>query len=104
MFFETLPANQRTRLLTYYNFANTLALCMGALAGAAMLATMGCESRTYYWLFGISSVGRLLCLGLLVGVVLPKASLKTISLRILSVRPGAGSVTAPIIASAEESA
>ncbi|WP_235033226.1 MFS transporter [Rubripirellula obstinata] len=103
MFFETLPANQRTRLLTYYNFANTLAVCLGALTGAAMLATMGCESRTYYWLFGTSSVGRLLCLGLLAGVVLPKGSLKTIRMRILSVRPGAGSVTVPIIASAEES-
>lgn len=102
MFFEALPANQRTRLLTYYNFANTLAVCVGALSGAAILATMGCDSRTYYWLFGISSIGRLMCLGLLAGVVLPKGSLKKIRLRILSVRPGAGSLTAPIIASAEE--
>ncbi|TWU47003.1 MFS transporter [Rubripirellula reticaptiva] len=102
MFFETMPANQRTRLLTYYNFANTLAVCTGALTGAAILATLGCESRTYYYLFGISSTGRMLCLGLLAGVVLPKGSLKTIRMRILSVRLGAGSVTAPITASAEE--
>lgn len=77
------------------------AACLGALTGAAMLATMGCESRTYYWLFGTSSIGRLLCLGLLAGVALPKGSLKTIRMRILSVR--VGSVTAPIIASADES-
>ena len=102
MFFETLPAKHRTRLLTYHNFANTLAICAGALAGAAILAYWGTTSQTYYYLFGLSSAGRLLCLGLLVGAVLPKHSLKSIGMRVLSIRPGAGSVTAPIIASAEE--
>ncbi|WP_246420581.1 MFS transporter [Aporhodopirellula rubra] len=102
LFFEMLPANQRTRLLTYYNFANTLAVCLGALTGAAILSQFGCESETYYYLFGISSVGRMLCLALLAGIVLPNVSLKAIRMRILSVRPGAASVTAPIIASAEE--
>jgi MFS family permease len=102
MFFEMLPAKERTRLLTYYNFANSLAVCLGALTGAAFLWQLGCESNTYYWLFGISSAGRLLCLVLLVGIVLPKDSLKTIRMRILSVRPGASSVSAPITSSAEE--
>ncbi|WP_431192175.1 MFS transporter [Rhodopirellula bahusiensis] len=102
MFFETLPAKHRTRLLTYHNFANTLAICAGALAGAAILAYWGTTSQTYYYLFGLSSAGRLLCLGLLVGAVLPKHSLKSIGMRVLSIRPGAGSVTAPIIASAED--
>ncbi|WP_047813172.1 MFS transporter [Rhodopirellula islandica] len=102
MFFETLPAKHRTRLLTYHNFANTLAICVGALAGAAILAYWGTTSQTYYYLFGLSSTGRLLCLGLLVGAVLPKHSLKSIGMRVLAIRPGAGSVTAPIIASAEE--
>lgn len=102
MFFETLPAKHRTRLLTYHNFANTLAICMGALAGAAILQHWNSEPQTYYYLFGLSSIGRLLCLGLLVGAVLPTHSLKSIGMRVLAVRPGAGSVTAPIIASAEE--
>ncbi|TWU37410.1 hypothetical protein [Novipirellula artificiosorum] len=57
---------------TYFP-AFALAVGLGALTGAGILATLGCESRTYRDLFGI-----------------------------LSVRPGAGSVTAPIIASAEE--
>ncbi|MCC9641361.1 MFS transporter [Rhodopirellula sp. JC740] len=102
MFFETLPAKHRTKLLTYHNFANTLAISIGALAGAAALAHFGTESTTYCYLFGMSSIGRMLCLGLLVGLVLPKHSLKTIGIRILAIRPGAGSVTAPVIASAEE--
>ncbi|TWT49590.1 Major Facilitator Superfamily protein [Rubripirellula amarantea] len=103
MFFETLPASQRTRLLTYYNFANTLAICIGALAGAAILAYWGCQFETYYSLFAISSLGRLLCLGLLVGVVVPTHHLKSIGMRILSVRPGAGSIVSPVLASEERS-
>jgi MFS family permease len=102
MFFETLPAGQRTRLLTYYNFANTLAVCAGALCGAAVLGWVGYSSYGYHYLFGLSSLGRLLCVGLLVGIALPNHSLKTIQMRILSIRPGAGSVATPVLASAEE--
>ncbi len=102
MFFETLPAGHRTRLLTYYNFANTLAMCGGALAGAAVLATLGTRVETYYVLFAVSSLGRMLCLGVLAGMVLPTQSLRRIRLRILSVRPGAGDIVAPVVASAEE--
>ena len=102
MFFETLPAGQRTRLLTYYNFANTLAVCAGALCGAAVLGWVGYSSYGYHYLFGLSSIGRLLCVGLLVGIALPHHSLKTIQMRILSIRPGAGSVATPVLASAEE--
>lgn len=101
MFFETLPAGQRTRLLTYYNFANTVAVCVGALTGATILSWAGCCSETYYMLFGLSSIGRLMCLGLLVGISVPKHTLISIGARILSVRPGAGSMASPILASEE---
>ncbi len=104
MFFETLPAGQRTRLLTYYNFANTLAMAAGAMAGAGLLYVLGCHSESYYWLFAVSSTGRLLCLGVLSGIALPTHSLRTIRMRILSVRPGASSVVSPVTASAEEPA
>ncbi|KAA5541954.1 MFS transporter [Roseiconus nitratireducens] len=102
MFFETLPPGHRTRLLTYYNLGNTLSMCAGALAGAAVLQWLGVSFQTYYLLFAVSSFGRLLCLGVLGGITLPTHSLKTIRMRILSVRPGAGSVVTPIVASAEE--
>lgn len=97
--FDSLPARERTRMLTYYNFAGSIAICVGALAGAAMLSCYGCCHETYYFLFGVSSLGRLICLGLLVGIVLPKGHLKFIASRVLSVRPGAGSIVAPITAS-----
>lgn len=102
MFFETMPPAQRTRLLTYYNFANTLAVCVGAMTGAALMSWIGYTAMGYYTLFGISSSGRLLCLGLLTGISLPRHSLRQIRMRFLSIRLGAGSVVAPVLASAEE--
>ena len=103
MFFETLPAKDRTRLLTYFNFANTLAFCCGATVGAGLLSTLGCTQQTYFLLFGISSVGRLLCLGILAGGRLPETTLATLRVRILGVRPSAETIDAPVFPSAEPS-
>lgn len=102
MFFETMPPAQRTRLLTYYNFANTLAICIGAMTGAAVMGWIGYNADGYHTLFAISSTGRLLCLGLLAGIALPRHSLRHIRMRFLSIRPGGGSIVSPILASAEE--
>lgn len=102
MFFETMPPAQRTRLLTYYNFANTVAICVGAMTGAVVMSWIGYNAEGYHTLFGISSSGRLLCLGLLAGIALPRHSLRQIRMRFLSIRPGAGSIVVPILASAEE--
>ncbi len=102
MFFETMPPSQRTRLLTYYNFANTLAVCIGAMTGAALMGWIGYSVEAYHTLFGISSSGRLLCLALLAGLALPHHSLRQIRMRFLSIRPGAGSIVSPVLASAEE--
>jgi hypothetical protein len=99
MFFESMPAGQRTRLLTYYNFANTLAITGGAAVGAAVLACSDCTPNAYHRLFLISSVGRLACLGLLIRIAVPAPTIRSMALRILSVRPGAGSITAPIVVS-----
>jgi MFS family permease len=102
-FFETLPTGQRTKLLTIYNLANTLAICVGALTGWAVLSYFGCHSSTYYCLFAASSFGRLLCLSVLIGFVSPKRKIRSMVLRILSVRPGAGSIGAPVVASQTDS-
>jgi hypothetical protein len=99
MFFESMPAGQRTRLLTFYNFANTLAITGGAAVGAAILACSDCTPDAYHRLFLISSIGRLACLGLLLGIAVPAPTIRSMALRILSVRPGAGSITAPIVVS-----
>lgn len=98
-FFDILPVSQRTKLLTFYNLANTGAICTGALAGWAILSHFGCETTTYYSLFATSTVGRFLCLSILIGIALPNRNVRSIVMRILSVRPGAGSVVTPVVAS-----
>lgn len=97
---DCVPRVIRTRMLTYYNFASSIAICIGAVAGASLLTRYGSCIETYYVLFGVSSFGRLICLGLLLGIVLPKVKENFIATRILSVRPGAASIVSPIVASA----
>jgi MFS family permease len=99
--FDSLPPQMRTKVLTYYNFASSIAICIGALAGASLLTCYGSCQETYYILFGLSSIGRMICLGLLLGLILPSSQIRFIATRVLSVRPGAGSIVAPITASVE---
>jgi MFS family permease len=65
MFFDTLPTAQRTRVLTHYNLANTTTWFCGSLLGGWYLASMGATPAAYHTLFLISTLGRLLALGLL---------------------------------------
>jgi MFS family permease len=112
MFFEAMPVQDRTRLLSYYNFGNSAALVVGATIGATILSVFGCSPTTYYWLFGLSSLGRLACLPILfyfsAGLSAKLAPGERppsyrISLRALSLRPSAGSISVPILASLRRS-
>lgn len=101
MFFETLPIEKRTRMLTYYNLANMMALCGGAFVGAAMLRFLGGGQSAYWVLFGMSSCGRLLALGLLFGTQLRSISAINVCLRVLGVRLSASMVDSPILSTVE---
>lgn len=102
MFFETLPLEKRTRMLTYYNFANMLALCGGAFIGAALLRLLGGGQSAYWVLFGTSSAGRLLALGLLFGAGLRAIPVIQVWIRVVGVRLSTSSVDAPILSSLDE--
>ncbi|TWT93691.1 MFS transporter [Neorhodopirellula pilleata] len=101
-FFDLLPRARRTKLLTIYNFANTAAICLGAVLGAAIFNRLGADEVAYDWLFGLSAVGRLLCLAVLAGTPLPHHAVRTIALRILSVRVNSGSITSPVVAGGDD--
>jgi hypothetical protein len=103
MFFEALPVKQRTRMLTYYNLANTSAWCGGALIGAWLLKSYGVNETGYYVLFGISSVGRLAALSLLIGAGLRSVPVLKIAVRVLGVRPASGGVDSPVLPTLDES-
>jgi hypothetical protein len=97
MFFETLPIEKRTRMLTFYNLANMIALCGGAFLGAAILKTLGGGQSAYWVLFGTSSVGRFLALGFLFGAQLRSSPAIDVCLRVLGVRLSTSTVDSPIL-------
>lgn len=102
MFFETLPIEKRTRMLTYYNLASMIALCSGAFIGAAMLRYMGGGQSAYWVLFGVSSIGRFLALGLLFGAQLRTITPINVCLRVLGVRLSMSTVDSPILSTLED--
>lgn len=65
MFFEAIPEDERTSILTAYNLANTLALVFGSLVGAALLKWWDVSATGYMFVFAASSLGRLMSLALL---------------------------------------
>jgi len=101
MFFETLPIEKRTRMLTFYNLANMIALCGGAFVGAAILRTLGGGQSAYWVLFGVSSIGRFLALGFLFGAQLRSITPIHVCLRVLGVRLSTSTVDSPILSTLE---
>ncbi|QDV21953.1 MFS transporter [Aureliella helgolandensis] len=99
LFFETLPANQRTKLLTLYNFANTLAMFAGATLGAVLLNSLGCTLNAYLVLFGLSSCGRAVALILLLRADLKPVPIRTLAVRVLGIRPATATLDVPILPS-----
>ncbi len=97
MFFETLPIEKRTRMLTYYNLANMVALCVGAFTGAVILRGLGGDQSAYWVLFGTSSVCRFLALGLLFGAGLKAIPVIQVCMRVLGVRVATSSFDSPIL-------
>lgn len=69
MFMEELPQKRRATALTIFNFGNSLTWCLGALAGGWWIAHFGTSIESYHNIFLISSLSRILCVGLLWQVV-----------------------------------
>lgn len=100
LFFEAIPEKERTSVLTIYNVGNAVATAVGASLGAIVLWYAGKTPETYLMIFGISSVGRLAAILLLLRV--PPIDARATVLpgrRMLSLRPAVGSVDRPILAS-----
>ena len=101
LMYETIPDEERTGVLSSFNFVNTLAVAVGAAIGAAILQFAGESAPTYILLFALSAIVRIATVSLLFRVHgVPLVSV-TVALRTLSVRPLSGSLDAPILASIE---
>ncbi|MEX0677543.1 MAG: MFS transporter [Pirellulales bacterium] len=62
LFLETIPLDERTSMLTNFNFAHSLATVAGSLLGGALLLGLGKQAETYLLIFGLSSAARALTL------------------------------------------
>lgn len=103
MFFDSIPEEERTGVLTLYNFANSAALVVGSLIGGIVLKWFGTTPTAYGLLFALSSLGRGLTLPLLrrvpdaAGFEVPAP----LGLRADAVRLQSGAVVRPILVEAE---
>lgn len=100
MFFEALPVQNRVKMLTLYNFANTSAWCIGAMAGACLLSYWGTTVNAYYGLFALSTTGRIFALAYLYATRPElKVRVTQIGLRVVGLRPNGSSLDSPILPS-----
>jgi hypothetical protein len=97
LFFETIPETERTSLLTLYNVANSVALAVGSLIGAAILNGLGISATSYLWVFGASTFFRGLTLVLLRRIPATSVPSAGVPIRPLSVRTSGESFDAPVL-------
>ncbi len=98
-FFESIPAQHRTSVLSMFNLANALAIVAGSLLGAGVFRLFDGAPAAFAGLFLVSSAARLLTMPLLrrAAAVLPPPPLPP-PLRTLAVRPSEGAVERPVLA------
>lgn len=97
-FFEGIDQADRASVLSAFNLGNAAAIAAGALVGGWLFMELDGSAVGYAWLFAISAAGRLGMLAVLRGTH-PADRLAGVHLRTLAVRPSAGAVQRPILAS-----
>lgn len=102
LFFETIPARERTSLLTNFNAANSAAICLGSLFGRWLLTTLGTTTHTYYILFALSSSLRAVVVSGLVWLPRIRLKAKPMALRSIGMRATDTSLDEPVLPSIEE--
>lgn len=99
LLFESIREDERTSVLTAFNFLNALATVGGALIGGALLKAFLAGGNPYFVIFLVSAVGRLFTLLPLMRVSDMKPTPRPISLRMVAVRPSVGSIDSPVLSS-----
>ncbi len=97
MFFETIPEEERTSILTLYNVANSSAIVLGSLIGAGVLKLVGVSVAGYMAVYVASTLLRAASLLLLRRVPSMTVTNDIMPLRTLAVRPSMGTVDAPLL-------
>lgn len=97
MFFETIPEEERTSILTLYNVANSSAIVLGSLIGAGVLKFVGVGVAGYMAVYVASTLVRAASLLLLCRIPSMTVTNDIMPLRTLAVRPSMGTVDAPLL-------
>jgi MFS family permease len=104
LFFDAIRPEERTRVLTWVNLGNSLALAVGASVGAMLLRGHGVDFAGYAILFWVSASARAASLPLLAWI--PDARRSTAPppvAEILAARPADGSIDQPVLADRPDS-
>ncbi len=101
LFFDAIPASERTGMLSWYNFLHAAATLCGALLGGWMLQSLGHDHRAYVWVFVASSALRASSLLLLWRLGRVQAQVIPLVTRPLAVRPATGLLERPIVSTLE---
>ncbi|MFH1745608.1 MAG: MFS transporter [Planctomycetota bacterium] len=99
LLFDTIRDDERTSVLTTFNLINAVAIVGGSLAGGLLLKLLAGQQAAYMLIFALSSLGRAMTIPLLFRITGIGRHPATVGIRTLSVRPSAGSIDAPIVAS-----
>jgi MFS family permease len=102
LFFETIPAEERTSMLTKYNVVHSLALCIGSLIGGMILESLGKTANAYYWVFGASSALRAVTVLGLAWLPHIRFVARPIAVRPIGMRPADSALDQPILPSIPE--
>jgi len=101
-FFDQIPADQRTRVLSFYNTAHATAIVVGSAVGGWLLGGGERSLETYALLMLVSTVARALaCIGLR-GIRDSAAPRQPLALRTISVRPSSGGLQRPVLPALSE--
>jgi MFS family permease len=98
LFFEAIPAADRTSLLTTYNLANATATVGGSLLGGTVLSALGEHHSAYLWVFTLSGLARAATLPFLLRVRHVMVRQRAPATRSIAVRPSGDMVTQPVLA------
>ncbi len=105
LFFETIPEEERTSVLTLYNFANSAALVLGSMGGALILKWGDVAPIAYNCTFTASTIVRVAAVWLLWRASRRDAlrSAATVSFQPMTCQPNMGSLDQATIVADEDS-
>lgn len=100
MFFESIPGEERTSVLTTYNLAHATATVAGTIVGCLVWQALGSGTNAYMTVFALSCVVRAGTLLLLRRVPDGRHTLTLpLETRTIAVRPSTGTIELPILPS-----